>query len=100
MSPSSTVHGGHHDTKYVTFEFLLHAAFVADEIWGLMLKPARTPEYIDQKKEGNDRPLRVNISRRWNRDCCRRAPALIRVFDFARNFKLYATMVLGIYIAH
>ena len=28
-SPSSTVHGGQHDTKYVTLEFLLHAAFVA-----------------------------------------------------------------------
>ena len=41
MSPSSTVHGGQHDTKYVTFELSLHAAFVADEIWGFMLKPAR-----------------------------------------------------------
>ena len=28
MSPSSTVHGGQHDTKYVTFELLLHAAFI------------------------------------------------------------------------
>ena len=36
MSPSSTVQGGQHDTKYVTFEFLLHAAFVADENWGLL----------------------------------------------------------------
>ena len=35
MSPSSTVHGGQHDTEYVTFEFLLHAAFVADEKLGL-----------------------------------------------------------------
>ena len=43
MTPSSTVHGGQHDTKYVTFDFLLHAAFVADGIWGLMLEPARTP---------------------------------------------------------
>ena len=42
MSPSSTVHGGQHDTKYVTFELLLHAAFVADEIWGFMLEPGRT----------------------------------------------------------
>ena len=42
MSPSSTVHGGQHDTKYVTFELLLHAAFVADEIWGDTLEPART----------------------------------------------------------
>ena len=42
MSPYSTVHGGQHDTKYVTFELLLHAAFVADEMWGDMLEPART----------------------------------------------------------
>ena len=37
MSPASTVHGGQHNTKYVTFELLLHAAFVADEVWGLCL---------------------------------------------------------------
>ena len=42
MSLSSIVHGGQHDTKYVTFELLSHAAFVADAIWGGMLKPART----------------------------------------------------------
>ena len=42
MSPSSTVDGGQHDTKYVTFELLLHAAFEADEIRGVMLVPART----------------------------------------------------------
>ena len=41
LSPYSTVHGGQHDTKYVTFELLMHAAFVADEIWGFMLEPAR-----------------------------------------------------------
>ena len=41
MSPSSTVHGGRHDTKYVTFELQLHAALVADEIRGYMLQPAR-----------------------------------------------------------
>ena len=40
MSPSSTVHGGQHDTKYVTFELLMHAAFAADEISGFMLEPA------------------------------------------------------------
>ena len=49
MSPS-TVFGGQHYTKYVTFELLLHsfihslqlhAAFGADEIWGYMLEPAR-----------------------------------------------------------
>ena len=34
MSPSSTFHGGQHDTHYVTFELLMHAAFVADEIFG------------------------------------------------------------------
>ena len=41
MSPSSTVHGGQHDSKYVTFELSMHAAVVADEIWGYMLEPAR-----------------------------------------------------------
>ena len=42
MSPSSTVHGGQHDTKYVTFELLLRAAFLADIFWGDKLEPART----------------------------------------------------------
>ena len=42
MSPSSAVHGDQYDTKYVTFELLLHAAFVADEIWGFTLEPTRT----------------------------------------------------------
>ena len=37
MSFSSTVHGGQHDTKYVKFELLLHAAFVADEVGVLCL---------------------------------------------------------------
>ena len=41
MSSVSTVHGGQYDAKYVTFELLVHAAFVADEIWGFMLEPAR-----------------------------------------------------------
>ena len=41
MSNSSTVHGGQHDTKYVTLELLMHAAFVADKIWGFMPEPAR-----------------------------------------------------------
>ena len=42
MSPSSFfVDGGQHDAKYVTFELLLHAAFVVDEIRGFMLEPAR-----------------------------------------------------------
>ena len=42
MSASSTVHGGQRDTKHITFELLMHAAFVADEIWDFMLEPART----------------------------------------------------------
>ena len=42
MSLASTGHGGRHDTKYVTIELLLHAAFVADEISGDMLVPARS----------------------------------------------------------
>ena len=32
-------HGGQHDAKYVTFELPLHAAFVADEIWGYVVEP-------------------------------------------------------------
>ena len=47
MSPSSTVHGGQHDTKYVTSELLTHAAFVADEILGFMPEPARIVSAID-----------------------------------------------------
>ena len=41
MSPSSTVHGGQRDAKYVTFELLLHAAFGPDKNGGYMLEPAR-----------------------------------------------------------
>ena len=33
--------------RYVTLELLLHAAFVADEIWGDMLGPARIQTYSD-----------------------------------------------------
>ena len=40
MSTSSIVYGGQDDTKYVTFEQLLHAAFMADKIWGDKLEPA------------------------------------------------------------
>ena len=40
ISPSSVVHGGQHDTKYVAFELLIRAAFVADEILGFVLEPA------------------------------------------------------------
>ena len=46
LSPSSTVHGGQYDTKYVTFELLLHAAFVADESWSDTLEPARNPDLL------------------------------------------------------
>ena len=34
------------NTEYVTLEFLLHAAFVTDEIWGYMLEPARMYSYV------------------------------------------------------
>ena len=45
MSPSSTVHGGQYDTKYVTFECLLqHVALMGDIIWGDKLEPARARE--------------------------------------------------------
>ena len=46
MSPSSTVYGSQHDTKYVVFELLMHAAFVADEIWGFMPEPARSTNIL------------------------------------------------------
>ena len=46
MSPSSTVDGGQRDTKHVAFELLLHAAFMADKIWGFMLEPDRTVERV------------------------------------------------------
>ena len=42
MSPSSIVHGGQHDTKYVTLDLLLQAAFVADEIWSNFFEAAPT----------------------------------------------------------
>ena len=45
MAMSSTVHGGQHDTKYVTFELLMHAAFVSDEIWLFMLEPRTAFQY-------------------------------------------------------
>ena len=51
-SPSSTVHGGQHDTKHVTFEFLMHAAFVADEIWDFMLEPASNRRFIQSDMKG------------------------------------------------
>ena len=41
MTPSYAVHDGQHDTEFVTFVLLVHAAFVADEIWGFVLEPAR-----------------------------------------------------------
>ena len=52
MSPSSTVPGCQHDTKYVTFELLLHAAFVADEIWGSIVEPACKHPQKDQQNQG------------------------------------------------
>ena len=40
MSASFAVDGGQQDTKSVTFELLMNAAFVADAIWGFMLETA------------------------------------------------------------
>ena len=34
------------NTGYVTFELLLHAAFVADESWSDTLEPARNPDLL------------------------------------------------------
>jgi len=50
MSPSSTVHGGQHDTEYVAFELLTHAAFLADEMLGFILEPVRN-QYPKQKQK-------------------------------------------------
>lgn len=42
ISPSFFVRGGQYDRKCnVTFAFLWHATLVADEIWTIMLPPAR-----------------------------------------------------------
>ena len=49
MSPSSAVHGGEHDTKHVAFQLVLRAGFVADEIWGYMLEPARDTIYTSSQ---------------------------------------------------
>ena len=35
------MYDGQYYTKYVTFELLMHAAFVADKISGFMLEPAQ-----------------------------------------------------------
>ena len=40
MPPSCAVLGGQYDAKYVTFEYLPHAAFLAETIWGGKLAPA------------------------------------------------------------
>ena len=52
MSASSTVHGGQRDTKHITFELLMHAAFVADEIWDFMLEPASNRRFIQSDMKG------------------------------------------------
>ena len=48
MSPSSTVHGGQHDTKYVTFELLLHSWLT--KFWGFMPEPARSMHLFGRSK--------------------------------------------------
>ena len=48
MSRSSTAHGRQHDTIYVAFELLVHATFVADEICGCVLEPARSLPALHQ----------------------------------------------------
>ena len=59
---SSTVHGCQHDTKYVTFQLLLHAAFVADKNWGFMLEPARSYFFSKSDQIGPPHPAQ-NTSR-------------------------------------
>ena len=48
VPPFSTVHGGQYDTKYVRFEQLFHAAFVANTFWGDNLEPARKVLFLSE----------------------------------------------------
>ena len=62
MSSSSTVHGGQYDTKYVlyvTLEYLLHAAFVAETIWSVYLKLACISLALHYGQTKVRSPLRV-----------------------------------------
>ena len=77
MSPSSTVHGGQHDTQYVTFELQIHAAFVTDEIWGFMLEPARS-------KHDNSNPCLGNV----------------KAYSFCDRFEAWVSMKTAKYLTH
>ena len=55
MSPSSTVHGGQHDTKYGALELPMNAALAADEIWGFVLEAARR-ELGSRTETSDDQP--------------------------------------------
>ena len=61
MPPASTICGGQHDTKYVTFEWLLHAAFVADRIWGFVVEPTRSQHGNAREVLYGNRPPRANF---------------------------------------
>ena len=41
LGPGQNNWARHYDTKQVIFEKILHAAFMADKIWGDTLEPAR-----------------------------------------------------------
>lgn len=64
MPPSSTVHGDQYGTKYVTFELLLRASFVAEEIWGDTLKSALI-EWQEYHGSGGEFILRTHCSVDW-----------------------------------
>ena len=61
MSHASTICGGQHDTKYVTFEWLLHAVLVVDRIWGFVVEPARSQHGNAREFLYGNRPPRANF---------------------------------------
>ena len=61
MPPASTICGGQHDTKYVTFEWLLHAVLVVDRIWGFVVEPARSQHGNAREFLYGNRPPRANF---------------------------------------
>ena len=57
MSSSSTVHGGQYDTKYMTFEYLMQAAFVGGRISVVCPEPASINSYILRAAEQGEAGL-------------------------------------------
>ena len=80
MPPSSTVHGGQHDTKY--FTSILKSAFVADEVWGDTIEQARKYISCPQRKESIALPPRCSR-------CCRLRIFRSMIFGIALHVQHY-----------